>query len=79
MARQNSEDGTETPSEHPQLPSAVPQAAAGGYTVGISRTGAAVQITLTAGSDYAGIELYDGLVRSAESGCLRLEVKMPRS
>ena len=55
------------------------QAAAGGYTVGIRRTGAAVQITLTAGSEYASMELYDSLVRSAEKGCLRLDLKLPLS
>lgn len=78
MARQDGDDGIETPPEHPRPPSAV-QAAAGGYTIGIRRTGAAVTITLTTGSEYASMELYDRLVQSAESGCLRLELKLPRS
>ena len=78
MARQDGDDGIETPPEHPRPPSAS-RATAGGYTIGIRRTGAAVTITLTAGSEYAGMELYDSLVRSAESGCLRLEMKLPRS
>lgn len=78
MARQNGDDGIETRPEHPGLPSAAPQAVAGGYTIGIRRTGAAVTITLTSSSEYAGMELYDSLVQSAERGSLRLELKLPR-
>lgn len=79
MARQDGDDGIETPPESPRLPNVTPQAAAGGYSIGIRRTGTAVQITLTAGSEYASMELYDSLVRSAQSGCLRLELRLPRS
>lgn len=78
MARQDGDDGIETPPEHPRPPRAA-QGAAGSYTVAIRRTGMAVTITLTTVSEYASIELYDSLVQSAESGCLRLELKLPRS
>lgn len=79
MARQDGEDGIETPPERHQVPRSAPQAAAGGYTVGIRRTGAEVTITLTAASEYASMELYDNLVRSVESGSLHLELKLPCS
>ena len=58
---------------------AASQAVAGGYTIGIRRIGAAVEITLTSGSEYASMELYDSLVQSVERGSLRLELKLPRS
>ena len=45
----------------------------------IRRVGQAVEITLTSGSDYASIELYDNLVQSVRNGHLRLELKLPRS
>lgn len=79
MARQDGEDGIETPPERHQVPRSAPQAAAGGYTVGIRRTGASVQITLASGTEYAAMELYDSLVQSVERGFLRLELKLPRS
>lgn len=78
MARQDGDDGIETHPEHSGLPSAAPSAAVGGYAIGIRRTGAAVTITLTSSSEYAGIELYDSLVQSVERGLLRLELKVPR-
>lgn len=56
-----------------------PQAVAGGYTIGIRRTGTSVQITLTSANEYASMELYDSLVQSVERGCLRLELKLLRS
>jgi len=78
MARQNGDDGIETHPEHPGPHSTAPQAVAGGYTIGIRRTGAAVTITLTSSSEYASMELYDSLVQSVEQGSLRLELKLPR-
>ena len=54
------------------------QAAAGGYGVAIRRVGPAVEITLTSGSEYDSIELYDNLVQSIEQGHLRLELSLPR-
>ena len=78
MARQDGDDGTETRPEHPGLSSAAPLAVAGGYSIGIRRTGAAVTITLTSSSEYASMELYDSLVQSVERGFLRLELKLPR-
>ena len=78
MARQDGDDGIETHPQHPRPPNAVAPPVAGGYTVGIRRTGAAVTITLTSSSEYAGMELYDSLVQSVERGSLRLELKLPR-
>lgn len=78
MARQDGDDGIETHPEHPKPPGAAPKVAAGGYTIGIRRTGAAVAITLTSSSEYASMELYDSLVQSVERGFLRLEMKLPR-
>ncbi len=49
-----------------------------GYKIGIRRDGHAVEITLTAGDDYASIELYDSLVQSAKAGSLRLEISIAR-
>ena len=54
------------------------QAAAGGYGVAIRRVGPAVEITLTSGSEYDSIELYDSLIQSVERGYLRLELNLPR-
>lgn len=79
MASHDGEDGIETPPARPQVPSVAPQAVAGGYTIGIRRSGVSVEITLTSASEYASMELYDSLVRSAEGGLLRLELKLPRS
>ena len=65
--------------EPPQASDTTPQGAAGGYGVTIRRVGQAVEITLTSGSEYASIELYDNLVQSVRNGHLRLELKLPRS
>lgn len=63
--------------EPPQVSKIVPQAVAGGYKVGIRRTGQAVEITLTSSNEYASIELYDSLVQSLRKGSLRLELNFP--
>ena len=76
MARPNGDDGLETRPEHSGLPSATPLAVAGGYTIGIRRTGAAVTITLTSSSEYAGMELYDSLLQSIKAGHLRFEIDL---
>lgn len=38
------------------------------FTIGLKRSGCAVQITLTATDDYSAIELFDLLVNSIEQG-----------
>lgn len=45
-----------------------------GYSLGIRRSGCSVEITVTAGSEYLAIELFDRLMRSAQSGSLSLEL-----
>jgi len=37
-----------------------------------------VEITLTAGNDYASMELYDSLLKSMKSGHLRFEIDLAR-
>ncbi len=54
-------------------------AATNGCKIAIRRNGNAVEVTLTSADDYASIQLYDSLVQSAETGCLRLEVSLARS
>ncbi len=73
-------DYAEKPQAEPTqvVQGAVP-AMAKGYKIGIRRNGPAVEITLTAGDDYAGIELYDSLVQSVKGGSLRLEISLARS
>ena len=63
--------------EPSQASKTIPQAVAGGYQVAIRRIGQAVEITLTSSNEYAGIELYDSLVRSLSKGSLRLELNFP--
>lgn len=46
-----------------------------GFGVAIRRNGRLVEITLLAANDYAGMQLYDMLVRSIQDGCLRLGLK----
>lgn len=60
-----------------QESSTAPQAA--GYRIALRRNGPAVEITLTAGNDYAAMELYDTLLRSVKSGHLRFELALARS
>ena len=43
---------------------------------GIRRDGRTVRVELQLESEYAAIELYDRLVRSAQAGELRLDVKL---
>jgi len=59
-----------------QASSAAPAA---GYRVALRRNGPSVEITLTAGNDYAGMELYDSLLQSVKSGHLRFEIALARS
>lgn len=59
-----------------QAPSPAPQAA--GYRITLRRNGPAVEITLTASNDYAGMELYDTLLQSVKSGHLRFELALAR-
>ena len=43
------------------------------------RRGAAVEITLTSGNEYASIELHDSLVRAVRKGFLHLDLCFPGS
>ncbi len=54
------------------------QAAANGYRIALRRVGRSVEITLTAGNDYASMELYDSLLKSMKSGHLRFEIDLAR-
>ncbi len=56
-----------------------PAPAANGYRIALRRSGPSVEITLTAGNDYAGMELYDTLLQSVKSGHLRFEIALTRS
>lgn len=78
MVHKDGEAGGGISPEPSRVPDAGPQVVAGGYKIGIRRTGPAVEITLTSGSEYASIELYDSLVQSLERGSLRLELNLPR-
>lgn len=66
------------PAQPAQAASTTPQAAAGGYRIALRRKGPSVEITLTAGDDYAGMELYDSLLQSIKSGHLRFEIDLAR-
>lgn len=59
-----------------QAAGAAPQAAAGGFRIALRRRGPAVELTLTASDDYAGMELYDSLLRSIKSGHLRFDIDL---
>ena len=65
------------PARPTQAAGPAPQAA--GYRITLRRNGPAVEITLTASSDYAGMELYDTLLQSVKSGRLRFELALARS
>lgn len=67
------------PARPTQAPSAAPQAAVNGYRIALRRTGPSVEITLTAANDYAGMELYDSLLQSVQSGHLRFEITLAQS
>ncbi len=67
------------PAQPAQASSTAPQAAANGYRIALRRNGASVEITLTASNDYAGMELYDSLLKSVKSGHLRFEIALARS
>ncbi len=69
--------GAKARAEPVQAVNEVPAAKASGYKIAIRRNGPVVDITLTAGDDYSGMELYDSLVQSAKNGCLRLEISLP--
>ena len=56
---------------------ATPQAVASGYKVAVRRSGPAVTITLTSGSEYASIELYDSLIQALARGSLSLKLNVP--
>lgn len=79
MSHEDGRAGSGTDPEPLQASDAISQATAGGYGVAIRRVGHSVQITLTSGTEYASIELYDSLVQSLEKGLLRIELKLPRS
>lgn len=79
MADQNDEAGSGLEPEMSQGPDSAQQAAVGGYGVAVRRTGKAVEITLTANDEYAGIQLYDSLVQSISNGRLQLELSFSRS
>ena len=66
------------PARPTQAPSPAPPVAAG-YRITLRRNGPAVEITLTANNDYAGMELYDTLLQSVKSGHLRFELALARS
>lgn len=73
------QDGRAGVSPEPlQTPDDLPQAGAGGCKIAIRRIGQTVEITLTSGSEYASIGLYDSLIQSVERGSLRLELSLPR-
>ena len=78
MAHQDGGAGRESGPEPAQGSKAAPQVESGGCEIAIHRTGPAVEITLTFNGEYASIELYDSLVRSASKGTLRLDLKLPR-
>lgn len=71
-------DGGDGPIQPAQAASAAPQAAADGYRIALRRRGPAVEITLTASDDYAGMELYDSLLQSIKAGHLRFEIDLAR-
>ncbi len=75
MAHQDGKAGGGFSPEPSQVSNIAPQAVASGYQIAIRRTGQAVEITLTSGSEYASIELYDSLVQSMKKGSLRLELR----
>jgi hypothetical protein len=79
LAHQDDKAGSGLEPEMSQGPGAARQPAVGGYGVAVRRTGKAVEITLTANDEYAGIELYDSLVQSIKKGQLRLELSFSRS
>ena len=79
MARQDGEDGIGPPQEHLQATGTASPIGADGHTIGIRRTGLVVEITLTSANEYASIELYELLVRSAERGALHIELGPSRS
>lgn len=66
------------PAQPTQTSSAVIKVAANGYSIALRRNGPSVEITLTAGNDYASMELYDSLIRSIKSGHLRFEIDVAR-
>ena len=73
-------DGERTgPAQPAEASSTASQAAASGYRIALRRRGPSVELTLTAGDDYAAIELYDSLLQSIKSGHLRFEIDLPRS
>ena len=78
MTQQDGETGSGLGPQTPRVSNPDPRAAAGGYKVAIRRTGQSVEITLTSGTEYDSIELYDSLVQAVERGLLRLELKLPR-
>ena len=65
------------PVQPTEASNATPQPA--GYRIALRRNGPAVEITLTASNDYAGMELYDTLLQSVKSGHLRFELALARS
>jgi len=79
LADEDGKAGSETGPGPLQVSNTASQAAAEGYGVAIRRVGQSVQITLTSGTEYASIELYDSLVQSIEKGFLRIELNLPRS
>lgn len=66
------------PAQPTQTSSPVTQVAANGYSIALRRNGPSVEITLTAGNDYASMELFDSLIRSIKSGHLRFEIDIAR-
>lgn len=48
--------------------------ATAGVQISVKRDGCLVQISLTSGSEYLSIELYDNLVQSIKRGALRLDI-----
>jgi hypothetical protein len=79
LTDQNDKAGSGLEPETSQVSDSARQAAVGGYGVAVRRTGKAVEITLTANDEYAGIQLYDSLVQSISNGRLRLELSFSRS
>lgn len=45
-----------------------------GIQIGVKRDGCVVQVSLTSGTEYLSIELYDNLVQSIKRGALRLDI-----
>lgn len=70
------QDGSQGP--HAVGQAATSPTAGSGFGVAIRRNGRLVEITLQAADDYAGIQLFEMLIRSVEDGCLRLEIKTPK-